>query len=389
MKKIRARSRAGILTDILGTYLVEEDADLALALTMQALQEQGVEVLPVWGGEPGNPQHEKRITQKQPALGYSAKATYPTVSTEAELEELLDKMIRGGVCAYGIKPNEQLIVIDADTPEEVQGLHTFLTQCGVEDWQFTVQTPGLGELDENGERKHREGGHLYITVPEGVLYGVKGRKAHARGFSIYGPGNHYLLGTGSTRAGTGTSGWYELVGEVLSGEDYPELVMGIREALTTTHTPTHPPAHTDNIKSTPRAERVYKDSSHTEQRFRDWSIDTPWSSLLSRLGLVHAGFSQVPGCGASCISVRHERGSSAIGGTAHEVDCPVVSGTTTGLLWAHSDTMRSSMPQVPWKGQGEVSATKWQVVLHTLYSGDVAFAFASEPDLQESERGWK
>lgn len=382
MRKYKRRSRAGILTEILGTYLVEEDADMALALTMKALQEQGIEVLPVKGGNPDNPQHEKRTDQKQPALGYSSRATYPTVTSEQELEDLLDKMVCGGVYAYGIKPNERLIIIDADKPEEVQGLKDFLSKGGVNDWGFTVQTPGLGDLDENGQRKHRDGGHLYITVPEGILQGVSGRKTHAGGFTIYGPGNHYILGPGSTRAGTGTSGWYELVGEVLSGGLYPELIEGIREALTTTQTHTHKV----HPQSTPRAVVEYQDSSHTEQRFREWSMATPWSSLLSRLELVYAGSSQVPGCGTSCISVKHERGSSSIGGTAHEVDCPLIgSGTTTGLLWAHSDTLRGAMDQVPWKGQGEVSATKWQVVLHTLYAGDAAFAFASEPDLQEEE----
>ncbi|CAJ29726.2 gp43, RepA like protein [Corynebacterium phage BFK20] len=63
----------------------------------------------------------------------------------------------------------RLVVIDADTPEEVEALKTYWANAEGIDRAYiphmTVATPG--QTDAQGNKVHSEGGHWYFTLPDG------------------------------------------------------------------------------------------------------------------------------------------------------------------------------------------------------------------------------
>lgn len=346
-----------------------------IARTMKALQDAGVEVVPVYGGDPLNPAHEKRTKQKQPIHPYSSKNPLTPEIAQGELEEWLEN---NQGYAYGVKPNPGLIVIDADHPEEVAGLKQWWNQFG-EFPGFTVTTPGLGATGEDGKRKHREGGHLYLTVNPDLFYGIEGIKKLPGGAAVYATGNRYLLGAGSRRAGTGSDGIYHLIGEVIIGEDYP----GIEEALRKIFTYTPPqPAYKPPLMNANFA--TGEGELSTEEKAKRWSTLTPWSRIATLLGWEVVGYSTRKNCGSSCIELKHVHAGNPVGGVAHEPDCPLIRGTTTGIIWSHSETIREALPGVEWKGKAGITATKWQIVLHGVYGGDTSRMFAEEAYLEDT-----
>lgn len=349
------------------------------ALTMYRLNHTGIRVLPVKGGDTRRTGHENRNNQKAPAGPWSSKNPLPL---NLSVDEIRNAMEQSDAFAYGIIPSPELVIIDADTPEQVFATRTWLQDRGLpEEWSWSVQTPGLNVIGEDGHAKHRDGGHLYIVLPPGSLdeiKGIKGTGTIPGGGQIFGPGNRYVLGPGSQRSDVSNgNGLYESTGTVVNGERYPELIEGIREVLT--------PAQPEHGKFTPPMIIPGNEFSDDDlsRRAYEWSAATPWASLATRLGWTVTGHSTAKGCGSSCIDIKAQGGANERGGIAHEVDCPLIAGTVTGIVWAHSDTLRNQIGGITWTGQGEITATKWTIVKNGIYGGDVRTMFRMEPYLED------
>lgn len=380
-------SKAELLSRALTTYTRYDDLAIGRVETISLLHELGVSTLPVKGGNTMMTGHEKRNNQKAPAgwdNNHNAWSSSNPLPLTLNYADIYDAMYKSGAYAYGVIPSTELIIIDADTPEEVTLTREWLQGLGLpESWEWSVKTPGLNAIDDTGKSKHRDGGHLYILLPEGSLTGIKGVKGTGKipggAGQIFGPGNRYVLGPGSQRADVSTgSGLYTSTGTVVDGSRYPELIEGIRDVLT--------PSQPNPAKFTPPPIRVNNEFSNDDdlsRRAQAWSAATPWASLATRLGWTVVGASTAGGCGSSCIDIRDQGGANTRGGIAHEIDCPLITGTTTGIVWAHSDTLRNQLSGIVWTGSEEITATKWNIVKNGIYGGDVGRMFRMETHLED------
>lgn len=380
-------NKAELLSRALTTYARYDDLATGRVETIALLHDLGVKTLPVRGGNPGMTGHKNRANQKAPTGSdiygdpWSSKNPLPLTLNN---EDIGDALYQAGAYAYGVLPSMTLVIIDADTPEEVSATRQWLQERGLpEAWEWSVQTPGLNTIGDDGNAKHRDGGHLYILLPEGSLTEIKRRKGTGKipggAGQIFGPGNRYVLGPGSQRADVSTgSGLYRSTGTVVDGSRYPALIEGIREVLT--------PSLPEQAKFTPpkiRAHNEFSNDNDLARRAYEWSAANPWASLATKLGWTVVGQSTAPGCGSSCIDIRDQGGANTRGGIAHEVDCPLIAGTTTGIVWAHSDTLRNQLSGIVWTGSGEITATKWSIVKHGIYGGDTGRMFRMEQHLED------
>lgn len=384
---MNTQNKAEMLSIALTEYKYHDDQLVGMVEVISLLHELGVSTLPVKGGNTMMTGHEKRNNQKAPAgwdNNHNAWSSSNPLPLTLNYDDIHDAMYKANAFAYGVIPSTELIIIDADTPEQVYATRTWLQSKGLpESWSWSVQTPGLNAIDEHGKAKHSDGGHLYIVLPEGSLSGIKGRKGTGDipggAGQIFGPGHRYVLGPGSQRADVSTgSGLYTSTGTVVDGSRYPELIEGIRDVLT--------PSQPEQVKFTHPPIRVHSEfntDNDLERRAQEWSAATPWASLATRLGWTVVGASTAGGCGSSCIDIRDQGGANTRGGIAHEIDCPLITGTTTGIVWAHSDTLRNQLSGIVWTGSGEITATKWSIVKHGIYGGDTGRMFRMEQHLED------
>lgn len=380
-------NKAKLLSRALTAYTRYDDLATGRVETISLLSSIGISTLPVRGGDAMLTGHEHRDNQKAPAgrdiygESWSSRNPLPLHSRKSDISEAMHK---ANAYAYGVIPSTELIIIDADTPEQVYATRTWLHERGLpESWEWSVKTPGLNTIGDDGKAKHRDGGHLYIILPEESLTEIKGRKGTGEipggAGQIFGPGNRYLLGPGSQRADVSNgSGLYISTGTVVDGSRYPRLIEGIREVLT--------PEKPKQVKFIPPSIRVNSEFSNDDdlsRRAYEWSAATPWASLATQLGWTVVGPSTAGGCGSSCIDIRDQGGANTRGGIAHEIDCPLITGTTTGIVWAHSDTLRNQLSGIVWTGSEEITATKWNIVKNGIYGGDVGRMFRMEQHLED------
>lgn len=380
------KNKAEMLSLALTEYKYHSDQLIGMVETITLLHDLGINTLPVKGGNPMLTGHEKRNSQKAP-IGWdssnnpwSSRNPLPLNFSNSDITRAMN---RSDAYAYGVLPSEELIIIDADTPEQVFATRTWLQERGLpESWEWSVQTPGLNAIGEDGKAKHRDGGHLYIMLSPGSLEGIKGRKGTAEipggAGQIFGPGNRYLLGPGSQRSDVSNgSGLYSSTGTVVDAARYPNLIEGIREVLT--------PEKPKPVKFIPPKIRVNNEfnDGDLEGRAQAWSVANPWTSLATKLGWTVTGPSTAAGCGPSCVDVKAQGGANERGGIAHETDCPLIAGTTTGIVWAHSDTLRHQLSGIVWTGAEEITATKWQIVKNGIYNGDTGRMFRMETHLED------
>lgn len=394
--------------DTLGTAAEITDA---LKITnpvdqMIALQELGLEVVPVQGAEtvqepwtrtteekkweklPGGrpttqeeweslPEAEKKYREDGSPKRWKAYGTRNPLefyATEETLDFLEDRYHGAGVLFQS-----GLIGIDADTPEEVKFLEewliehcssrTFISKIKTRGVPFTVSTPGKVSLDEDGQPvwNHSEGGHLWLRMPEGWAEELPARanervtidNGSGTGFDIK-RGGGYFITPGSTRS----EGAYKLVGEVLEASVLPGLVEAVKESFTPEPAPTPEPR---NISFTPG-----NSGKTTAERIEEWSDHRTWSSIFNELGWANSSLS----CSEDCVEFTHPDSSSGShSGVAHGLHC------TTGPV-PDSVTIYSSTAQAATGLEGLVK--KYKFVLDVFYKGDTDAFFQSEPIQEET-----
>ena len=199
------------------------------------------------------------------------------------------------------------VVADADTPEEVAALKTYLADaCGGQVPGPTVLTPGTTDGAHSG------GGHWWFKLPEGLSIDADRVPAvikvpvdgHEAGFSLY-VGSAYVLIPPSQRE----PGPYQLVGSDIPA---PEAMVGcLEDALT---------AAEERAQAREKyAERVKAgEMGSLAQQVNQWAEATPWTEVLAPHGWVDTGTYDSCGCPVYTAPGAH---SSPKSSTAHEPTC--------------------------------------------------------------------
>lgn len=366
---------------------------------MLALQELGLEVLPIQGARPverpwekstedkrweklpgGRPMNhkewvafdlteaerlgeaslEKRKSRRKDGSPkkwhhYGTRNPLEFYANEDALKFLEDRYHGAGVLFQS-----GLIGLDADTPEEVQWLREWMDVDAV---PFTVKTPGKVALGEDGDPawNHSEGGHVWIRMPDGWDQKLPARakervtveNGYGTGFDVK-RGGGYFIAPGSTRS----EGAYELVGEVLDAEEFPGLVEKVIEAFTPPGTPE------------PKSITFAPGTGDTVDRLAQWSENRPWSSIINDMGWSW----ETSACGHECVSFTYPGSSSGShSGVAHGKGCTDSNNPVADSIKFWSSTAIAGL------NLHQTTLTKYRFVLDHLYAGVTDSFFVMEP----------
>lgn len=290
------------------------------------------------------------------------------------------------------------VVVDCDTAEELQAFRTWAAErSGDPRWNYatpTVSTPGV--VDDNGEWKHKDGGHFWFTLPGFGLSSkkredraAKREKRRAQAFPgspngglsaedqaeeeadkgldmVHLPGSkrvnvgnssftvmihsHYVLAPGSHRP----EGWYRVQGPAM---DIPKFLMDAIDDWRMAG------IETTNERARKMARAGLPDEAVTQ--LQEWYEDTPWSDILVPHGWDQTG---TDSCGCT-IWGRPGNRSSNKSATAHQPGC---------ALENYVDSM--DPPMVFWTDNPgpEIEAKLAEVGGQTLSKLQVYSAFEAE-----------
>lgn len=271
--------------------------------------------------------------------------------------------------------NNDVIGIDADTPSEVAALREFWKEHNENPrLTWTTKTPGVVTEGEDGEQvvQHKAGGHIWIRMPDGwetaLPSGARGntkvnREVHGEDGELIESG-FAIHRHGSyflTAGSTRSEGSYRLVGEVVDA-----TTSGMRplvKAIIEAFTP--PPAPKVYTKKfEPRYDN--RGQRPVAERLEEWSDHRPWASIFTDLQWRY----MIAHCSSECAEFFHPDSSSGqYSGIAHGESCS--SGPVPGGITLYSDTARNSL--------GFGFATKYRFVLEAIYSGSTDNFYAQEP----------
>mgnify|MGYP005793423149 CR=1 FL=1 len=230
---------------------------------------------------------------------------------------LIDDRYGVGVCP---SLETGLIVIDADTPAEVEALREwFFDATGSELPPPTIQTPG--KIDADGSVRHSEGGHWYCVIPplsadEAAKYRDKTTVKYGSG-----AGDHFDVMAGASYAITAPSvrseGAYRVTGRVQLTDPGDDLYEALMAALTKKVTTV---ATTEAGSEAPPMRLVAApDGATSAERADAWAAQTPWTSVLSGTPISFTGENE---CGGTCSEVHRDGATTRRSGVAHETGCP-------------------------------------------------------------------
>lgn len=313
--------------------------------------------------ERGNPGWDKVIHP----CGVTHAITEESHLTRVQTKKLLEA---GANLAIGVgKGSLRVAVLDLDTTAQVQTFRELCESHGdVTTFAggMTVASPGVLKVSDDGEEKwvHKDGGHLWMLVPDGMeLPENKGklswcpchqyrvtiddpknpgvRKACDHALALYW-GSGYILVPPSVRP----EGAYRLVGTAV---EMPTWLADMAE------------------ESIP--ERLTNGSDGFLGSFEDdpidtWAANTSWAEILTQDGFTPAG---VDSCG--CPTYTRPGDSSHMKSvTGHEVECSYHDGSGgQNPIHIWSDSILS--------GEGSMSKLTW--VAEWRFDGDVNVAMES------------
>lgn len=221
-----------------------------------------------------------------------------------------------------------LVVVDADTPAEVDGFKAAWKSATDTDLpRPTVRSPG--QIGADGAAYHHDGGHWYFSVPEGAsvksFEDATGWVAKAGGYVVIPP---------SVRA----EGPYEWVGEI------HELPAWLLDRMIVDHAETAGP--------------------RTSGPIDEWAAAVEWSTLLDPRGWTRKG---VESCG--CATWTRPGDVSAVNSKSAVAHDPSCDKTDTGHLHLWSDSTAAT-----WGGRDH---SKLGFVAWSDHDGDVGAATAA------------
>ncbi|MFL0159518.1 bifunctional DNA primase/polymerase [Mycobacteroides chelonae] len=236
----------------------------------------------------------------------SAAGVHLATGDTAVLDGYLDEYVRVFADQYpdGVPVNvalsvgrSRLVVVDCDTADQVAA---FLSDAGAPaDTEPTVRSPG--QANAEGEMVHKDGGHFYFTVPEGVeLPENLGTLTDADGgYAVLWGAGRYVLIPPSVRA----EGPYAAAGAV------HELPDWLAERIT----------GAGQIRAQRAAQRL-QHASASGDAIAAWGASITWAEILAGTEWISTGRADSCGCDIWTAPGLHASTKSA---TAHEPGCAV------------------------------------------------------------------
>lgn len=258
-----------------------------------------------------------------------------------EATRVLTRLSKRGRFNLGIEPRaSRLVVVDLDTARQAA---EFALRCGQDRPTLTVRSPGA--QDKTGQWVHKDGGHIYFEVPEGVeLPRNLGVYTHASGWKVMW-GECQVLVPPSARA----EGPYVLVG---STHPLPDWLLEL-------------------IRSESAARQARTEESRRRREtsqpseIDEWARGASWADLLLPDGWNDTGLLDNCGCPVWTAPGDHASLKSA---TAHEPGCLIyVCERGHGPLHVWTDTPSEAIAEAV-DAYGR-TLTKIQVLTHTEGEG--------------------
>lgn len=327
--------RAARLTSILaGAPRVDQASRDEILAYAHALQAEGLALLPVHKGG------------KNPAINHGVHAA--TTDPAA-----LDAAYKQG-CNLGVNLGaSNLIVVDADTPEEVGSWKAWQEEHGLGPQGPTVTTPGTAA-------GHKEGGHWWIDAAgaPGELKKTKVGTATAMA------NDSYVLLPGSVRTNVADPKHpaYVTVGNVVNAATGHAVISTVAKAAA------------KQTKHTQRGEDDDLFATHTDADNDDitrWAEATGWATLLEPDGWTDTGRTDSCGCPVYTAPGTHGSWRSA---TAHDACATANNG---GALTIWTENPPTELEDTLARGK---RISKFEYITFTHFAGDASAAAAEVHD---------
>lgn len=365
------------LTLVFGAAPDNTSDDATMKGYVRALADAGLAVLFV---QPGtkipDDVRSNQARKKDQEAGQDKSGLYLATSDKAALARYVTAYRKkhgdGAPVNLAIHPGRsRYVVIDADTPEEVQSWIQWWSDATDTDMTGvppTVQTPGAQDAD--GTWKHSGGGHWYLRLPDGFEV-PEGTPAKIKvGQATAYVGDCYVLIPPSTRP----EGRYEMTG---TDYDAPQALLDLlvptERAAKKEKAPTPRTDETDaeraawnaaQDKAVADAQADEGDAPEGQTSLEDWLETADWSLVLD--GWTAAGVDKcgcttwtAPGTHDSPKSaVTHECGDHTDGGRLH--------------VWTDNPSTGTAMDDAVASGIRDFS--KLQAVAYLYHNGDVVEA---------------
>lgn len=332
--------------------LVGIDAEQDVTKTAVALVRHGYAVVPVkvGGKAPQCPLTAKEL--KVRGVDHDC-GVHHAITDDNEARRVFDRLgTNGDRYNIGIVAGlSRLVIVDADTAAQVQALLTDWAQAEGDDLILrhtpTVHTPGM--RDDEGQWLHKDGGHFYFTLPDGVdlPYDVMHVLKAPGGYDVKW-GMSMVVAPPSVRP----EGRYVPTGDVLPCP--PFLLDMIR---------THIAGVTERRQA--RAQVT------SNEDVAAWATSVSWEQLLSPNGWTDTG--KPDKCGCPIWTKPGGGRTSYKSATAHEPDCDRYD-NIEGHGPLHMWTTEPPAELEPYVLAGKPTITKLQFVAAMEYGGDVGEA---------------
>lgn len=268
----------------------------------------------------------------------------------ASVAKVIRRLVKNGITPnLGVEVGRsRMVVVDVDTAAEKDAFLTTWTSNSDRDMTSMVPTVMSPGAKVDGRWVHKDGGHFWFTLPEGVELPDSGGVLRGEGgFSVLWRGKQVLVPPSSRDEGT-----YRLVGQ---SSELPEW---LREFIVRG-------AASQAEKRTAAAL-----SARTADPISAWASDKTWSDILTPDGWTDTGKADNCGCPIWTAPGDHASPKSA---TAHEAGCSQYD-TSMGQAPIHvwTDNLPDCVADVV-EARGR-TFSKFHYLVFRLYGGDQARA---------------
>lgn len=350
--------------DLIMRALQEEDRPIQAAWRLALA---GFHVLPVRCTT-----EKDEAQQKRPSYPYSSTNTLSKKDGKEAFRDAWSDPRTGVALSPHIGCG--ILIIDADTPEEVGALGQWWKDTTGEELPTqTVVTPGL--QDTNGNWSHKNGGHWYITYSNLDFDGVLDEDLYKKNQNIEYSGSHFNIRLhGSYNVlppSKRSSGSYKLVGSLIDGTE-TGVSKALIEACKKPERPDFTPGAIDKTAGFDGEDFTFDDEKPLVDRIATWS--SRYANLDTLIGL---GFDEdnTSTCSSSCVSLHYARSSHGRSAVLHGGTCSV---SAPGTITVFSGTLANDLDI-----DESTVITVWTVVRQLKYNGDLQACIRGEGIHQE------
>lgn len=277
---------------------------------------------------------------------------YHAFTDDAAVAKVIRRLVKNGITPnLGVEVGKsRMVVVDVDTVAERDAFLAAWTAAEGRDMTGMIPTVKSPGAQVDGAWKHKDGGHFWFTVPEGVDLPEGGGVLRGDGgWSVLWRGKQVLVPPSARPEGE-----YRLVGQsaVLPGWLHEMIVAGARQQEERRMTSALAARTSDSISA--------------------WAVTKPWSEILTMDGWTDTGKADNCGCPVWTAPGDHASPKSA---TAHEPGCAVYvtdGGQAPIHIW--TDNYPDCVAEVI-AARGR-TFSKFHYLVHRFYSGDQARAKA-------------